>query len=314
MAKDLIRHVAGEVPAPSGTPVQPAPELPVALEPRAKEPESESESEDIVRLSRQDWEPGPHAGRFLIAYALLGLILGAAVIGFAVATRGGDDGKQVAWSEWKPTADGSARVRQIAAHVADNYRLPSGAQLVNVIPRSPQASDPPLTTVAVDRQALFSNEQQYKPYPLDDGLMYILCGTGATCAIREGQPSRERHRMLRREALELALYTFHYVDGVDSVLAFLPPRAVTGTTQQQQQQQSNTALFFRKDDPLFKSLYEAPLAVTIPKKPAGQQELPADDAKLIDQLTAPVMYSFSLQRSGDGQNAIALLQPYYQSG
>ena len=36
-------------------------------------------------------------------------------------------------------------------------------------------------------------------------------------------PSRERHALLRREALELALYTFKYVNGVESVAIFLPP-------------------------------------------------------------------------------------------
>jgi hypothetical protein len=308
-ANELASEAPVPAPRPPGSPpIEPAPEPTAAIEP-AREPET------LVKPAPREWRPGPHAGRFLLAYAMLGLILGAAVITFAVVTRTDDSAPKIAWSEWKPTTDGSARVRQIAAHVASNYRLPSGDELVNVIPRTPQASDPPLTTVAIDRQALFSNEQQYKPYSLDDGLMYILCGTGTTCAIREGQPSRERHRMLRREALELALYTFHYVDGVDSVLTFLPPRATTtDTAQQQQQQQSNTALFFRKDDPLFTSLYKAPLAVTIPSKPPRQQVLPADEAKFIDQLTAPVMYSFSLQRTADGQNAIALLQPYYQSG
>jgi hypothetical protein len=311
VAEDLTRYeVAGEAPVPAprppGTPpLEPAPEPTAALE-RRREPET------IVTPPPRDWQPGPHAGRFLLAYAALGLILGAAVIGFAVVTDTGNGPAKVAWSKWKPTAEGSARVRQIAAHVAQNYRLPSGNELVSVIPRAPKASDPPLTTVAIDNQALFQKEQQYRPYSLDDGLMYILCGTGTSCAITEGQPSYDRHRLLRREALELALYTFRYVDNVDSVLAFLPPRAARAGGGQQNQQ-SNTALFFRKDDPLFKPLVKAPLAVTIAGKPRGQV-LPAGEANLIDQLTAPVMYSFSLQRTADGQNAVALLQPYIQSG
>jgi hypothetical protein len=313
MAEDLTAHeLASEAPLPGprppgSPPVDPAPE-PTAARDARREPEPET----LVKPPPREWRPGPHAGRFLLAYAALGLILGAAVITFAFVTRTEDSGPTVAWSRWKPTADGSAAVRQIAAHVAANYRLPSGNELVNVIPRSPQSYSPPVTTVAIDKQALFDTEQQYKPYSLDDGLMYILCGTGTTCAIREGQPSRDRHRLLRREALELALYTFHYVDSVDSVLAFLPPRATSGNTQQQQQQ-TNTALFFRKDDPLFKPLYKAPLAVTIPGPPRGQV-LSADESRFIDQVTAPVMYSASIQRTADGQNAIALLQPYYQAG
>ena len=46
---------------------------------------------------------------------------------------------------------------------------------------------------------------------------------GTQCAISEGEPSEERHQLLRREALELALYTFKYGDA-DSVIALLPPR------------------------------------------------------------------------------------------
>ena len=52
--------------------------------------------------------------------------------------------------------------------------------------------------------------------------MYNLCGVGQKCSIAEGQPSEERARLLRREALELALYTFKYVDDVDSVITLLP--------------------------------------------------------------------------------------------
>ena len=310
MAEDLTRqNAASEAPlpapgAPGVPPVEPAAEPPAALE-RRQEPET------IVTPPPRDWQPGPHAGRFLIAYAVLGLALGAAVIGFAVVTSNNDDGNKIAWSSWKPTMEGTDRVREIAAHVARHYRLPSGSELVNVIPRSPKASDPPVTTVAIDRQALFQGEQQFNAYPMDDGLMYILCGAGTNCAIDEGTPSIERHRLLRREALELALYTFHYVDGVDSVLAFLPPKAAQAGTQQENQQ-SDTALFFRKQDPLFKPLVEAPLAVTIAGRPRGES-LPTDEANLIDQLTAPVMYRYSFQRTSDGQNAVALLQPYVTS-
>jgi hypothetical protein len=309
VAEDLTRYeVAGEAPipapgAPGTPPLDPAPEPTATLE-RRHEPET------LVIQPPREWQPGPHAGRFLLAYAALGLILGAAVIGFAVVTNSEDAGPKVAWSSWKPSANGSRsdRIHEIAAHVARNYRLPSRNELVTVIPRAPEASSPPVTTVAVANQAVFSQDQEFKAYSLGNGMLYNLCGIGTTdCSIREGTPSIERHRLLRREALELALYTFHYVDDVDSVLAFLPPRAAQKGAQQQQQ--SDTALFFRKDDPLFKPLIEAPLAVTIAGRPRGEA-LPRSEADLIDGLTAPVMYRYSFQRTSDGQNAVAVLQPF----
>jgi hypothetical protein len=310
MAEDLTRpHTADEVPLPAGAPLQPAPEPAATLERR-------DEPEHIVRPPRSDWEPGPHATRFLFAYGLLGLVLGASVIAIAALTTRDDMSSSVAWSRWKPSADGSEQVRQIASHVALNYRLPSGNELVNVIVRSPRDSDPPLTTVAIDKQTLFKKEQPFKTYEMNDGLMYILCGTGTNCAVGEGTPSIDRHRLLRREALELALYTFRYVDGVDSVLTFLPPAAAqaqSGSSSSQQSQTTEDALYFRKNDPLVKPLVNEPLAATIAGRPEGQV-LPSGEANLVDRLTLPALYRYTFQRTGDGQSTVALLQPYPTSG
>ena len=60
-----------------------------------------------------------------------------------------------------------------------------------------------------------------------NGLMYTLNGLGPKGSVRGGKPSEERHLLLRREALELALYTFRYVEDVDLVVALLPPRKMT---------------------------------------------------------------------------------------
>ena len=55
------------------------------------------------------------------------------------------------------------------------------------------------------------------------GVMYTLFGLGKHGSIHGGEPSEERHLLLRREALELALYTFRYADDVDMVVTLLPP-------------------------------------------------------------------------------------------
>src|SRR5207248_11203222 len=55
-------------------------------------------------------------------------------------------------------------------------------------------------------------------------IAYNLCGIGGkACAIGVGTPSTERLLLLRREALELALYTFKYIHGTQNVVAILPP-------------------------------------------------------------------------------------------
>ena len=256
--------------------------------------------ESLVRRPPPQWESAPHAGRFLIAYAALGLVLAIAVIALAVGlTRGG--GASLVWSTWKPTGSGTKEVNQIVQHVADRYRLPSGRQIVAVIPRSPKATDPPLTTAAVDKQALFTHEQQFNTYPLDDSMLYIFCGGGTRCAIDQGTPSPERQRLLRREALELALYTFRYVHGVDSVVTFLPPNPAAKASQ------PTSALFFRKSQ--YSQQYkDTPLADTLPGKPRGEL-LPAQQAALVDKLTYPALYEYQLQRSGDGSSNILILSP-----
>ncbi len=55
-------------------------------------------------------------------------------------------------------------------------------------------------------------------------IAYNLCGIGGkNCAIGVGKPSTNRLLLLRREALELALYTFRYIGGTQNVVAILPP-------------------------------------------------------------------------------------------
>jgi hypothetical protein len=258
--------------------------------------------EALVRRPPPDWESAPHAGRFLIAYAALGLVLSITVIALAVGlTRG--SGTKLIWSSWTPTGSGTREVDQIVQHVGMRYRLPSGRQIVAVVPRSPGAENPPISTVAIDKQALFAKEQQYSTYPLDNGMMYVLCGGGTRCAIPEGQPSIARARLLRREALELALYTFHYVHGVDSVVAFLPP----ASTAKPSQAAPSTALFFRKSQ--YSAFTKVPLAQTLPGQPPAGELPQQGQGQLVDQLTLPSLFSYQLQRSSDGSSGILIFSP-----
>ena len=57
----------------------------------------------------------------------------------------------------------------------------------------------------------------------ENGIWYVLNGLGEGGSISRGEPSEERLALVKREALELALYTFRYVDGVDHVVTLLPP-------------------------------------------------------------------------------------------
>ena len=253
--------------------------------------------DSLVRRPQPQWESAPHAGRFLIAYAALGLVLSITVIALAVGLTRNNGSNTVPWSSWTPTASGTQEVNQIVEHVGTRYRLASGRQIVAVIPRAPGAENPPISTAAVDKQALFPKEQQYSTYPLDNGMMYILCGGGTRCAISEGRPS------LAREALELALYTFHYVHGVDSVVAFMPP----ASTAKPSQAAPSTALFFRKSQ--YSPFTKAPLTQTLPGQPPAGELSQEGQGQLVDQLTLPSLFSYQLQRSSDGSSGILIFSP-----
>ena len=254
--------------------------------------------ESLVRRPPAQWESAPHAGRFLIAYAALGLVLSITVIALAVGlTR--SDGPSFIWSSWKPTGSGTTQVTSIINHVAARYRLASGRQIVAVIPLAPDQTNPPLSTVAIDKQVLFSKEQHYETHPLNDALMFNLCGGPNRCAINEGTPSAARKLLLQREALELALYTFHYVHGIDSVVAFLPPNPKAKANS------DLNALYFRKGD--YSQQYkDTPLADTLPGRPANGR-LTLNQATLVNHLTSPALYRYPLERSADGSSGILLL-------
>jgi hypothetical protein len=59
------------------------------------------------------------------------------------------------------------------------------------------------------------------------------------CQIDAGKPSKERMLLLRREGLELALYSFRYLKDVKQVVVLIP--ATPGKAQ-------TIALYFSRDD------------------------------------------------------------------
>jgi hypothetical protein len=185
------------------------------------------------------------------------------------------------------------------------YRVaPGGAQLVSV-----KATKPEVQNISVEEVVLkTSANADYKYFPTKDSVVYVLCGLGSRCSISSGTPSQERARLLRREALELALYTFKYVDGVNSVIALIPPPANDPNT--------NWALFFQKKD--FRDQLSHPLGQTLPT-PAGSRRLVPDsvagnqDERTVEKLTRPYWFTSSFTQAQDG-NAILVLDPITVTG
>jgi hypothetical protein len=238
-----------------------------------------------------------HRSRFMFVYLVLAAALGAALAGIVLLVGTGTSSDNRAWSAWAPTKDGQARVGQIAAHVSKEYRLTKGgAQLLDVIAKPPAVQDVPIKAVAV-RNPTSGDADEVSLFDDTNSLMFVLCGGGQACSISKGKPTVERGRLVRRETLELALYTFKYVGSVNYIVAFMPPKK--GDTPQY-------VVYFHRGD--FEKELSHPLSETLALKVPLAKAITPREATMIDRLTDRHMFKFSLQQAQQG-DAILVLDP-----
>jgi hypothetical protein len=315
------------------------------------------------RQSRSRGESSPHSARFRSVTAILvGLAIGAVVVAAAVGVGGRSGTPSSAhWSAFAPQDAGTLGARDIAEYVAPFYRISSVDQLavvtvVNLESTAAAAAQQQAAASGTPSSTATSTGLQIavRPNPTTSqvGLLpgntiaYNLCGIGGkNCAIGVGQPSTDRLLLLRREALELALYTFKYVHGIENVVAILPP-GYTGTTQTTTTtptptptptptsrlsrkppaataKGTPTATTTAKASPSstapvdiavllqrqqVQPLLDHPLADTLPEQipPTVAEIRTAPEAGLVDQVTARGLFSEQLQTAQDGSSLIVL--------
>ena len=239
-------------------------------------------------------EKAVYPGRFMLGYLLIVLFFGTLLIGFAVAwSRHSDDGggdTATAWSFFKPTADSEAlRIRQIARFVGDRYQANDGQQIARVLGGPPAVQDAAVT------HFLIRDAGKQDSIGAGKAIMYILCGAGSDCALPLEASSTAHDRLVRREALELALYTMRYND-VDPVAVLLPPDP---------QGNPGDAVLFRRDE--LKSLLDKPLSQSLPTGKApnalGMEDL---EAATVDYLTLTKSYDYDFLSASDGTARMVL--------
>ena len=266
-------------------------------------------------------EPPPHAHKFRVALAVLcGIAFGALAIAAAVAihdtTVNGSPSSSEAWSAWAPTDSGSTGVREIADHVAPYYRLNASKQLNVITPISvSQATSAGTTTgsgltVAVDTTPSSSSPS----LSLLNGktIAYNICGLGPADCELPGTPSSNRMLLMRRQALELALYTFKYVPTSENVLVVLPPatKATKATsTDASGSRQTVALLFVRKE---LEPWLNVPLSKTLASYPLEDSELAVwsktQEASFVDEVTANGLFSSQMESQQEGGRLMVLTQ------
>jgi hypothetical protein len=265
------------------------PEAPPAEEPRSTAP----------------LPPSKYRSRFgFIVGALIGVALAALGLGAILAFDASEKGTVAdGWSTWHPSGKDEQDVtQQIARHVGVKYRLGDADQLVVVQSSPMKLADRPLG-VAVRTAAVGGDIELIDGH----GILYTLNGLGKNGSIPGGTPSAERLLLLKREALELALYTFHYTDDVDMVVALLPPNpddAAKAPTLGKLPQ--IPALFYRPGD--LRSELGVPLTSTLPERTPRPEQFKLEDpeARRVDALTRSNSFTATFQQGQDSSVFLVL--------
>jgi hypothetical protein len=298
MAGDLIPP-----PSPAG---RPPPDPPAEAEATEQLQEATGlATEAAVGVEPQRRAPAPYRGRFGFVFgALAGMAVCAVALAVVLVAAPGEEGVQLAphWSAWKPgTSDMLSGASDIASHVGLEYELGNGDQLAQVSSSAIELSGEPLG-VAVRPQ---DGELRFLE---GDGLLYVLRGLGPSGSL-PGTATKARGRLLSREALELSLYSFRYLDDITMVAVLLPPtaRQVAAASPGSQESRQNRAIFYRPGDLL--SQLQVPLADTLAAKTPRPTTMAKAEAARVDSLTLRNLFLASIQPLKENQSYLVLAEP-----
>ena len=305
MARDLIPP-----PSPAGRPA-PDPEQPPPVPAQAAAGPADAPA----------GTPGPSPFRTRFGF-VTGVLAGCAVAATALlivllSTDGGDRGDAVAgtedglaanWSTWRPRQrDPIGGAQEIAAKISRTYKDAKAKRLASIKGGPIALGRLPISVAIPSAGERFSIVGGV-------GVQYTLAGFGKEGRLQGTEPSEERRRLLRREALELSLYSFRYLKEVTMVVALLPPAPRAEQVHHKKLKKGAKppafqpqALFFRPGD-LRKQL-EQPLATTMATPAPKFDHLARDEAKRIDKLTLSNLFTHRYIQQQDGSIYLVLDRP-----
>ena len=247
--------------------------------------------------------PGPSQFRnrfgFLLG-ALAGIVIAVGLVVAIVVANNGSSSDEAGlasnWSRWQPqdsTVEGGSQ--EIADHVAAEYKHPDGQQLVSITAGAlPDDADLLVRMGSITKIG-------------GTRLLYTMDGLGPNRSIKGGTPSETRLKVIHREALELALYTFRYLPDAESVTMLLPPppppdkeqqaaalAAATAATASPTTQL--TAIFYRPGD--LRQQLQVPLGNTLTAKAPSTSSFGGPEASTVETLTLSNRFNISPTSNG----------------
>ena len=255
---------------------------------RSSEPASHVE-EPLPRFER---EKAVHGGRFMIGYAVIVVMVGAALLTLGFMTRDDSSSTTARVAGIPVEENGFQRAREIATEVARQYRGANGEQLVAVTAQPGEVSGLPLQYIAM---------RHGRNRPLTEGdvtviqpgetALFSFCGLAGeqNCAL-PGQPTPERLMLLRRQAVELSVYTFKFLPEIQTVVSMFPP-----VPRGEGQPPQTFAVYFQRRH--LQEMLSGDLTRTLPERPPfATGDLTPREAETINRLTETRLFSSSFEQ------------------
>jgi hypothetical protein len=275
---------------------------------RQTDPEAESKAtaqlEDAVQLGAEaaaPTVPSPFRNRFGFLFGVLaGLALCAAAATVLLIGGGERSGPQLAenWSAWEPETSRMVEgAQEIAEHVNAQYRHDGGGGPLVDITANSLETDGEEIGIAVRPKGGVTEKLE------GDGLVYNLMGPGDGGTV-EGAPSKKRGRLLMREALELALYSFRYLEDVTMVAVLIPPSRAQAAGEAPEPRR---AIFYRPGDLL--PQLQVPLARTLSPQTPTAATMTKSEAARVDSLTLSNIFLTTVRSLETDKDYLVLVEP-----
>jgi hypothetical protein len=241
---------------------------------------------DAVEPRRKGHSRGLLAANLVVLAGAVGVL----VLFAYLVSRGTSN----SWSSYKPKGgDVFTKAQNMADHVAPAYKY-NGAPIAVVQAQPLVYQDAVVDGIAFTRQPFRKIGSPLKQFePSGSTVAYVFCGSAARCGL-PSTGAQDTVPLLRRETLELALYTFKYTPSVDSIVGLLPPAGST-----------NYAIYLRRRN--FQKELSKPLDATLPQhKVLSYQQLSPVERATVDRLTMKNTYESQFSKGANGRTVLVL--------